>query len=99
VGSIADVPQNSDCLRGHLVSIRAAHELREAKWTPEKVRRRYDWLWEYDATTAPVGVPAVAFGLMGRTENSYATSNRSLKFAVNTFCASASPVDARCVGQ
>ena len=32
------------------------------KWTPEKVRRRYDWLFEYDATTAPIGVPAVALG-------------------------------------
>jgi len=34
----------------------------ESEWTPEKVRRRYDWLFEYDATTAPIGVPAVALG-------------------------------------
>jgi salicylate hydroxylase len=24
------------------------------EWTPEKTRTRYDWLFEYDATTAPV---------------------------------------------
>lgn len=26
----------------------------EQEWTPEKTRTRYDWLFEYDATTAPV---------------------------------------------
>jgi salicylate hydroxylase len=34
----------------------------ESEWTPEKVRRWYDWLFGYDATTAPIGVPAVALG-------------------------------------
>lgn len=26
----------------------------EQEWTPEKTRTRYDWLFEYDATTAPI---------------------------------------------
>jgi len=26
----------------------------QSEWAPEKTRTRYDWLFEYDATTAPV---------------------------------------------
>jgi len=25
-----------------------------SEWAPEKVRRRYDWLFEYDAWTVPL---------------------------------------------
>ncbi len=32
----------------------AAVDFMEREWAPEKVRTRYDWLFEYDATTAPV---------------------------------------------
>lgn len=27
------------------------------QWEPQKVRQRYDWLFEYDATTAPLAAP------------------------------------------
>ncbi|MEC7259017.1 MAG: FAD-dependent monooxygenase, partial [Pseudomonadota bacterium] len=31
----------------------------EREWQPEKVRQRYDWMFEYDATTATAGTPPV----------------------------------------
>ena len=32
----------------------AAVAYAEREWTPDVTRTRYDWLFEYDATTAPV---------------------------------------------
>jgi salicylate hydroxylase len=37
-----------------LADPKAALSYVEREWTPEKTRTRYDWLFEYDATTAPI---------------------------------------------
>lgn len=37
-----------------LADAAAAAAYAREEWTPEKTRTRYDWLFEYDATTAPI---------------------------------------------
>jgi len=43
-----------------LASTEGANTYIETEWAPEKVRARYDWLFEYDALSVDVGAPALA---------------------------------------
>ena len=37
-----------------LAQVASAEHYVETEWAPDKVRLRYDWLFEYDATKVPV---------------------------------------------
>ena len=43
-----------------LASAEGAQTYIETEWAADKVRARYDWLFEYDALSVDVGAPALA---------------------------------------
>ena len=43
-----------------LADEKAAIAYISSEWEPNKVRRRYDWLFDYDAVTAPIGQPPLS---------------------------------------